>query len=98
MQVVEHEPDVAINIPVQAGRIDRLPSADHTVSGGELVVEIDRADTAGDFPCTPATSGQRERIERHDTVVGGEGGIISVTFARQNPTHLGIAAVEFHAR
>ena len=53
VQVVEHEADVGIDVPVQARRIDRLPPPGDTVCGGELIVEINRADTAGDLPRTP---------------------------------------------
>src|SRR6266436_385404 len=74
-----------------------VPPPGDTVCGGELIVEIDRADTAGDLPRTPAASRQREWIERHNAAVSGGGGIIGVSFTCQNPTCLGITAVEFHA-
>ena len=70
VQVVEHESDVAIDVPVQARGVDRLLPAGHAIGGGELIVEIDRADASGNLPCAPATAGQRERIVRHDAEVG----------------------------
>jgi hypothetical protein len=78
VQVVEHEPDVAINVPVQACRIGRLLPAGDTICGGELVVEIDRADTPGELPCAPAAPGQREWVQRRNAVVSGGGRIIGV--------------------
>src|ERR1043166_8321740 len=71
VDVVEHEADVAIDVPVEARRIDGLPAARHPGCGCELVVEIDLRDASRDLPCAPATAGQRERIDRHDAVIGG---------------------------
>jgi len=50
VQIVEHEADVAIDVPVQRRRVDGLSSSGDAVGGGELIVEIDRADTTGNFP------------------------------------------------
>ena len=58
MKVVEHESHVAIDVPVQRRRIDGLSSTGDAVGQGELIVEIDSADTTGNFPCAPAAAGQ----------------------------------------
>ena len=44
MQIVEHEADVATDIPVQPRRIDGLTSAGDAGCGRELIVEVDRRD------------------------------------------------------
>ena len=46
VQIVEHEPDVAIDVPVQGRRIDPLSPPGHTVGVSKLIVEIDRAEPA----------------------------------------------------
>src|SRR6516165_3382101 len=53
MQIVQHEPDVVSGVPVQAGRVDSLPSAGDAGRGGELIVEIHNADATGDLKRTP---------------------------------------------
>ena len=53
MQVVEHEPDIPVHIPVQPGRIDGLSSARDAGCGSEPIVEVDRADAAADLPWAP---------------------------------------------
>ena len=50
MQIVEHEADVATDIPVQPRRIDGLTSAGDAGCGRELIVEVDRRDPAGELP------------------------------------------------
>src|SRR6266850_6042539 len=62
VQIVEHEADVAVDVPVKRCRIDGLSSTGDAVGGGELIVEIDSADTTGNFPRAPAATGQGERI------------------------------------
>src|SRR5258705_9704313 len=57
VQIVEHA-DVAIDVPVQRRRVDGLSSSGDAVGGGELIVEIDCADTTGNFPRAPAATGQ----------------------------------------
>src|SRR4051812_6980715 len=49
VQIVEHEADVAVDVPVQRRRIDGLSSTGDAVGGGELIVEIDHADTTCNF-------------------------------------------------
>src|SRR6266852_2654803 len=58
VQIVEHEAHVAVDVPVKRRRIDGLSSTGDAVGGGELIVEIDRADTTGHFPRAPAATGQ----------------------------------------
>src|SRR5258708_991243 len=58
VQIVEHEADVAVDVPVQRRRIDGLSSTGDAVGGGELIVEIDRADTPRNFPRAPTATGQ----------------------------------------
>ena len=54
---VEHQPNVAIGVPVQRQRLDPLPSARDAVCRSELIVEIDGAESAGNLPCAPAATG-----------------------------------------
>jgi len=58
VEIVEHEADVAIDIPVQRQRIDCLSPASDAVHQPEPIVEIDGAEPAGNLPCAPATTGQ----------------------------------------
>src|SRR5260370_3073109 len=58
VQIVEHEAHVAVDVPVQRRRVDGLSSTGDAVGGGELIVEIDRSDTTGNFPRAPAATGQ----------------------------------------
>src|SRR6266478_3204804 len=58
VQIVDHEADVAIDVPVQRRRINGLSSTGDAVGQGELSGEIDSADTTGNFPCAPAAADQ----------------------------------------
>ena len=42
--VIEHEPDVAVDVPVQTRRVDGLFYARHAIRGCQLIVEIDHTD------------------------------------------------------
>ena len=44
VKVIEHEPDVAVDVPVQTLRVDGLFSARHAIRGCQLIVEIDHTD------------------------------------------------------
>lgn len=44
VKVIEHEPDVAVDVPVQTRRVDGLFSARHAIRGSQLIVEIDHTD------------------------------------------------------
>src|SRR6202790_5410770 len=50
VKVVEHEPDVAIDVPVQRQRIDGLSPASHAFCGGEWIVEIEGAKSTATPP------------------------------------------------
>ncbi len=50
VQIVEHQADVAADVPVQRQRIDRLPAAGDAGRRADPVVEIDRAVPARDLP------------------------------------------------
>ena len=58
VQIIEHEADVAVDVPVQRRRIDGLSSTGDAVGSGELIVEIDSADATGNFPRAPSATGQ----------------------------------------
>src|SRR5437868_6772976 len=66
VQVIEHEADVAVDVPVERHRVDELPAASDAIGHAELIVEVHQADAAADFPCTPAVFGQREWMGRHE--------------------------------
>src|SRR5258708_3276893 len=53
VKVVEHQPDVAVGVPVQRQRIDRLSPASDAVRSGELIVKIDSPEPASNLPCSP---------------------------------------------
>ena len=44
VKVIEHEPNVAVDVPVQTRRVDGLFSARHAIRGCQLIVEIDHTD------------------------------------------------------
>src|ERR1700730_5564471 len=69
MEIVEHEPDVVIDVPVQRQRIDCLSPASDAVCKGQPIVEIHGAVAAGNFPCAPAATAQGERIGRRHAAV-----------------------------
>ncbi|KIU01634.1 hypothetical protein QU38_00625 [Staphylococcus aureus] len=71
MQIVQHEADVVVDVPVQRGGVDGLPPTGDADRLADLVVEVHRADAAGDFPGADAAAGERERIVRLDTAIGG---------------------------
>src|SRR3954471_23088819 len=98
MQVVEHEADVTVDIPVERARVDGLASAGDATGSRELIVEVDLAHASGDFPGTPAAAVQRERMRRLDAVISGIGRVVTTTFACQNVARLSVAPVEFEAR
>src|SRR5262245_3776126 len=58
MQIVEHQADIAVDVPVQRERVDCLPSARDTDRRGKPVIEVDRAVAPGDLPRAPATATQ----------------------------------------
>src|SRR3984893_18589871 len=58
MEIVEHEPDVVIDVPVQRQRIDCLSPASGAVCKGQPMVEIHGAEAAGNLPCAPAATAQ----------------------------------------
>src|SRR5690606_34050266 len=68
MNVVEHEPHVAIHIPVQTNRDVLLPPAEYD-SG--RIVEVDHAVARGDFPCAPGAGLPVKRAAWRDAAVGG---------------------------
>src|SRR5690242_1681446 len=81
MQVVEHETHVAIDVPVQTRRIDRLLSTGHAVCASQLIIQIHDADAAGNLPRAPAAAPYRERVCWDDAAIGGVGWNIRVGFA-----------------
>src|SRR6266404_3698214 len=97
VQVVEQESDVSIDIPVQARGVDRLAATGDTGRGGKLIVEVYRADTAGNLPSAPAAARQRERMLRYHAQIGCRGRIVLAGFAGQDKARLGIAALELQA-
>src|SRR5450432_1354512 len=56
VKVVEHHPDVAVGVPVQRHRIDRLSPARDAVGLSELIVEINGTEPTGDLPRAPAAT------------------------------------------
>ena len=62
MQIVEHEADVAVDVPVQRDGVDELPAARDAIGKTELIVEVHHADAAGDFPRAPAAAVKREGV------------------------------------
>src|SRR6478752_2992841 len=97
VQVVEQESDVSIDIPVQACGVDRLTATGDTGRGGKLIVEVYRADTAGNLPSAPAAARQRERMLRYHAQIGCCGRIVLAGFAGQGIGCLHIAALELQA-
>src|SRR4051812_42396234 len=49
VEVVEHEPDVAVHVPVEAGGVDRLLAAGGAIGEAQAVIEVDHAVASGDF-------------------------------------------------
>jgi hypothetical protein len=94
MQVIEHEADVAVDVPIQCGGVDGLPPARDAGRGAKLIVEVDRAHASGDLPCRPV---QRERMRRFDTAIGSRRRIIGVSLSGQHEVGLRVAALEFQA-
>src|SRR6516165_6610594 len=70
VQIVEHESDITVDVPVQPGRIDGLLAAGHAVHETQPIVEIDDAVAPGDFPGAPAAFCPRERVVRNYAGVG----------------------------
>src|ERR1700751_4988069 len=66
VQVIKHETNVAVDVPVQTRAVDCLLSTGHAICGPELIVQIHSADTAGNLPRPPTAAPQRERICRGD--------------------------------
>src|SRR5215470_8208695 len=98
MQVVEHEPDVTVDVPVEAGREDLLLAADDAVREADPVVEIDHAVAGRDLPGAPAAGGPGERILRHNARIGAGALIVGPRLAGDGPARFRIAAAELQAR
>src|SRR3569833_1485554 len=69
MQVVEQEAHDDVDVPVQGRGVDVLPSTGDAGSGCDLIVQVDRADTPGDFPGSPAARLPRERMGGFDAAI-----------------------------
>src|SRR5712671_4770495 len=80
VQVVEQESDVSIDIPVQGRGVDRLAPTGDAGRGGKLIVEVYRADTAGNLQRAPAAARQRERMLRYHAQIGCRGRIVLAGF------------------
>src|SRR3954462_9985026 len=98
MQVVEHEADVAVDIPVEREGVDGLAPPGDAIGSRELIVEVNLAHASGDFPGTPAAAVQRERMRRLHAVISGIGRVITSTFACRNVAGLSVTALELQAR
>src|SRR5262245_8444597 len=94
MQIIEHEPDIAIDVPVQTGRDDGLFPACHAVRESQSIVEVDHAVAGCNFPRAPTAARQREGIFRNDAIVGRTTTIVGARLAGNDPAGLCIPAVE----
>ena len=56
IEVVQHEADIAVGVPVQRRGVDRLSSAGDAVCAGKLIVQIDGREADGDLPSAPAAA------------------------------------------
>src|SRR5262249_7128715 len=98
VEVIEHEPDVPIDVPVEAGSDDLLATARDAVREPEPVVEIHSAVACSDFPGAPGAVLPRPRIVRNDPVVGRGGAVVRTRLAGNDPADLRITALEFEVR
>src|SRR4051794_6622616 len=93
MHVVEHESDVAVDVPVEACRDDSLLAAGSPICKTEPIIKIDVAVTGGNFPRTPTAFRPGEWIRWHNTQVGRVGGVVGTCLARNHPTGFRVAAL-----
>ena len=83
VEVVQHEADIAVGVPVQRRGVDRLSSAGDAVCAGKLIVQIDGREAGGDLPRAPAAARELERVGRDDPVVSGTRRIVGAGLAGQ---------------
>src|SRR6266849_2389405 len=103
VQVIEHEADIGVGVPVQPGRVDRLSAAPDGVAGGggreaggEMVVEADRAEAGRELDRAMAifVVPRREQMGRNGVRIGSGRGRVLALLAGQDPASLDVAAVE----
>ena len=98
MHVIKHEPDVAVDIPVEPYGGNFLIAAGRAVHESQPVVEIDHAVAPGNLERTPGPVLPRERLRGNDAAIGGSRRIVGARFTGYGPTCLYIAAVEVEVR
>src|SRR6266851_6908520 len=103
VQVIEHEPDIGVGVPVQPGRVDRLSAASDGVaggggrdSGGEMVVETDRAEAGRELDRAVAifVVPRGEQMGWNGIGIGSGRRNVLALLAGQDPASLDVAAVK----
>src|SRR5215831_386439 len=98
VHVIEHEPDVAVGIPVEPRGVDGLFATGGTVHEAQAIVEIDHAVAPRDFKGAPVAALPREWAGRYRAGIGGSRRVVAVRLAGQGPACLDVAAVEVEGR
>src|SRR5690348_9256955 len=98
VQIIEHETQIVVRIPVEAEGIDRLLAAGKARpdqrARGEVVVEIDDAVAGRELEGSPTAGLQREGASRRNSAIAAAAGSVFARFAGHGVARFDIAAIE----